>query len=88
VLVDDDGAVHAECRVDVPRSSVGAGDCLLAGFLAAGARGEDALATALQWAAAAVELPGSRIPTPADIDGRHAVVRQDIDHEQTLSPSS
>jgi 1-phosphofructokinase len=88
VLIDDDGAIHGECRVEVPRSSVGAGDCLLAGFLAAGARGEEALANALLWAAAAVEMPGSRIPTPADIDSRHAVVRRDIDRQQTLSPSS
>jgi 1-phosphofructokinase len=88
VLVDDEGAVHGQCAVDVPRSSVGAGDCLLAGFLAAGAHGENALATALQWAAAAVELPGSGVPTPADIDGRHPVIRRDIDREQALSPSS
>jgi 1-phosphofructokinase len=88
VLVDDDGVIHGECPVEFPRSSVGAGDCLLAGFLAAGARGEDALATALQWAAAAVEMPGSRIPAPADIDGRGAKVRRDIDRQQTLSSSS
>ena len=88
VLVDDEGAVHGQCRVDIPRSSVGAGDCLLAGFLAAGADGEHALATALQWAAAAVELPGSHMPTPADIDGRLPVIRRDIDRPQALSPSS
>jgi len=33
VLVDADGATHAEARVDHPRSTVGAGDALLAGFL-------------------------------------------------------
>jgi len=33
VLVDAGGAVHAEARVDRPRSTVGAGDALLAGFL-------------------------------------------------------
>lgn len=33
VLVDRAGAVHAEARVDRPRSTVGAGDALLAGFL-------------------------------------------------------
>ena len=88
VLVDDDGALHGQCPVEVPRSSVGAGDCLLAGFLAAGARGEQALATGLRWAAAAVELPGSRIPTPADIAGRHPIIRRDMDRRQALSPSS
>lgn len=33
VLVDHAGAVHAEARVGHPRSTVGAGDALLAGFL-------------------------------------------------------
>ncbi|MGH9247851.1 MAG: 1-phosphofructokinase family hexose kinase [Acidimicrobiales bacterium] len=88
MLVDADGVAHASCTVDVPRSSVGAGDCLLAGFLAAGARGEEALTTAVQWAAAAVALPGSRIPSPADIDGRVAQVRRDVDHEQLISRTS
>jgi 1-phosphofructokinase len=70
VLVDVDGVTRGECPVAEPRSTVGAGDCLLAGFVAAGASGGKALATALQWAAAAVELPGSGIPGPADI-ARH-----------------
>ncbi|NUP77542.1 MAG: 1-phosphofructokinase, partial [Nonomuraea sp.] len=54
-------------------SSVGAGDAMLAGFLAAGGRGVPALAEALAWGAAAVRLPGSRMPGPADID-RSAVL--------------
>uniref|UniRef100_UPI0010419CCE 1-phosphofructokinase family hexose kinase n=1 Tax=Actinomadura roseirufa TaxID=2094049 RepID=UPI0010419CCE len=44
VLVDDDGIVTGTAPVDRPRCTVGAGDALLAGFLAAGARGPDALA--------------------------------------------
>ncbi len=67
VLVDDDGVLSGDSPVDRPRSSVGAGDALLAGFLAAGARGRDALANALAWGAAAVSLPGSRMPGPDDI---------------------
>lgn len=59
VLVDPDGAVHGEAHVAGPRSTVGAGDALLAGFLAAGAHGPDALRTALGWAAAAVQQPGT-----------------------------
>jgi 1-phosphofructokinase len=88
VLVDDDGVAHAECHVDGRRSTVGAGDCLLAGFLASGARGQDALATAVRWAAAAVSLPGSRMPSPDDIAGRHASVRRGIDRHQLLSGST
>ncbi|HEY2948308.1 MAG TPA: 1-phosphofructokinase family hexose kinase [Micromonosporaceae bacterium] len=64
----NDGAAHAgECPVAVPRSSVGAGDALLAGFLAAGATGPPALAEGLAWGAAAVSLPGSRMPSPDDL---------------------
>ena len=64
LLVDADGAVHGEARA-VPRSTVGAGDALLAGFLAAH---DNPLAEALAWGAAAVSLPGSRMPGPDDID--------------------
>ncbi|HEX2771228.1 MAG TPA: 1-phosphofructokinase family hexose kinase, partial [Micromonosporaceae bacterium] len=67
VLVDDGGAHAGECPVLAPRSSVGAGDALLAGFLAAGAAGPEALAEALAWGAAAVSMPGSRMPGPADL---------------------
>lgn len=68
VLVDADGVVVGESPVAQPRSTVGAGDALLAGFLAAGARGPTALAEGLAWGAAAVSLPGSRMPGPADLD--------------------
>lgn len=79
VLVDDDGVVSGEAPVASPRSSVGAGDALLAGFLAAGAQGAAALGEGLAWAAAAVSLPGSRMPTPADLarDEVHIHARPD-----------
>jgi 1-phosphofructokinase len=67
ILVEDGRAWYGRCPVPEPRSTVGAGDAMLAGFLAAGARGEAALAEALAWASAAVSLPGSRMPGPADI---------------------
>ncbi|MBE1489852.1 1-phosphofructokinase [Plantactinospora soyae] len=67
VLVDADGVVVGESPVAQPKSTVGAGDALLAGFLAAGARGPDALAEGLAWGAAAVSLPGSRMPGPDDL---------------------
>ncbi|MFI5486111.1 1-phosphofructokinase family hexose kinase [Micromonospora echinaurantiaca] len=77
VLVDAGGVLAGAAPVPRPRSSVGAGDALLAGFLAAGgvaAAGEGdperaavALTEALAWGAAAVSLPGSRMPRPADI---------------------
>lgn len=71
VLVDENGVIHGAAPVIRPRSSVGAGDALLAGFLAAGAKGADALKLALAWGAAAVSLPGSRMPGPDDIGRQH-----------------
>lgn len=67
LLVDDDGVLLARGAQAEPRSTVGAGDALLAGFLAGGARGEKALIEAVAWGTAAVGLPGSRMPGPGDI---------------------
>jgi 1-phosphofructokinase len=85
VLVDDAGATHGECHVDSPCSSVGAGDALLAGFLATGGRGRAALAQALAWGAAAIALPGSRMPTRDDIRPHAVVIHQSIDYSRPLT---
>jgi 1-phosphofructokinase len=76
--------VHGVARAERPRSTVGAGDALLAGFLAAGGEGPDALAEGLAWGTAAVQLPGSQMPTPADLD--HGAVRlsDSIDRDRPL----
>jgi 1-phosphofructokinase len=74
VLLQDDQIWYGEGPVAEPRSTVGAGDAMLAGFLAAGARGEAALVEALAWATAAVGLPGSRMPSPGDIRRDHVRV--------------
>ncbi|WP_291383117.1 1-phosphofructokinase [Demequina sp.] len=70
LAVDATNAVHASAVVSHPQSTVGAGDCLLAGVLAAIERGsslEDALSTGVRWGAAAVALPGSTVPSPGDL---------------------
>jgi 1-phosphofructokinase len=67
VLVDATGACYARAAVTA-RSTVGAGDAMLAGFLAAGGAGPQALVEAVAWGTAAVSLPGSRMPLPAEID--------------------
>ncbi|MER5643920.1 1-phosphofructokinase [Streptosporangium sp. NPDC002524] len=72
ILLQDDQIWHGQCPVAEPRSTVGAGDAMLAGFLAGGARGESALVEALAWATAAVGLPGSRMPSP------HHIHRDDV----------
>jgi 1-phosphofructokinase len=68
VLVENGGAFHAEAEPVALRSTVGAGDAMLAGFLAAGGSGPAALAAAVAWGTAAVALPGSAMPDPAHID--------------------
>lgn len=72
VLVGPSGVVVGESRVDRPRSTVGAGDCFLAGFLSRFAADESdldaALLEALAWGAAAAALPGTGVPGPSDID--------------------
>jgi 1-phosphofructokinase len=75
VLVDDSGAHDATAPVATRRSTVGAGDALLAGFLAAGGKGPAALAEAVAWGSAAVSLPGSGMPVPANIDRSAVRVR-------------
>ena len=67
VLVDASGAVFGTAEAIDPVSTVGAGDALLAGFLAAGAQGAEALIEGMAWARAAVGLPGSQMPGPRDV---------------------
>lgn len=78
VLVERHGAdvavLHARGPQIHPVSSVGAGDALLAGFLAAGGSGRAALAEAVAWGTAAVSLPGSRMPEPTDVHPELVVV--------------
>ena len=53
------------------RSTVGAGDCSLAGYLLAdlaGASPAERLRTAVAYGAASASLPGSAVPTPAQVD--------------------
>jgi 1-phosphofructokinase len=62
VLVDAHGALWGQAPVTTVVNTVGAGDALLAGYL--GGRGDRsaALATALQWGAAAVQHEGTVLP--------------------------
>ena len=72
LLVTADELVHARATITAPLSTVGAGDCMLAGLLhglSTGLTAADALAGAVTWGAAAVTLPGSRVPAPHDLDG-------------------
>ncbi|MER7518933.1 1-phosphofructokinase [Streptomyces sp. NPDC126499] len=84
LLVSDDGVWYGTAAVKAVRSDVGAGDASLAGFLAAGGEGPEALAAALAHGAAAVQLPGSEMPTPADLDPSAVTVTADVPLDRAL----
>ena len=85
LLLEGELTAYATCPVETVRSAVGAGDALLAGFLAAGGTGPDALRHAVAWGAAAVALPGSQMPSPEDVRLDLATVTTDPDESILLS---
>lgn len=85
VLVTRGGTQYGESRVDRGRSTVGAGDAMLAGYLAGGVAGADAFVEALSWGAAAVGLPGSRMPGPGDVDRAAVRIHASVDLTRPLS---
>ncbi|MFC8226570.1 1-phosphofructokinase [Streptomyces sp. NPDC057287] len=85
LLVEPAGAHFASARVGAVRSDVGAGDASLAGFLSARGTGRAALSAAVAHGAAAVQLPGSAMPTPADLDPSAVVVTADVPMDLALT---
>ncbi|MER8046169.1 1-phosphofructokinase [Streptomyces sp. NPDC094032] len=85
LLVTADGVHYGRASVPVVRSNVGAGDASLAGFLAAGGDGPRALAAAVAHGAAAVQLPGSKMPTPADLDPAAVTVTAEVPLDLVLT---
>jgi 1-phosphofructokinase len=67
LYVDRSHVVHAEARVERVVNTIGAGDALLAGFLAAGG-GASAVGTAVAWATAAVATPSTGMRPVAATD--------------------
>ncbi|MBE4739843.1 MULTISPECIES: 1-phosphofructokinase [Streptomyces] len=84
LLLDASGAWYGTAQVAAVRSNVGAGDSSLAGFLIAGGQGPDALASAVAHGAAAVQLPGSVMPTPADLDPAAVTVTREVPADRAL----
>lgn len=87
LLVTSTDAVHARATISNPLSTVGAGDCMLAGLLhglSIGQSASDALTTGVLWGAAAVTLPGSRVPSHEDLRGIDVQVSTDPDLSLTL----
>ncbi|MCR8947372.1 1-phosphofructokinase [Streptomyces sp. OUCMDZ-4982] len=85
LLVEASGAYFATARVATVRSNVGAGDASLAGFLTAGGQGPGALASAVAHGAAAVQLAGSLMPTPADLDLAAVTSSADVPRDRPLT---
>ncbi|MCL7380084.1 1-phosphofructokinase [Streptomyces sp. 35G-GA-8] len=85
LLVSEAGTYFGSAAVAAVRSNVGAGDASLAGFLAAGGEGPDALASAVAHGAAAVQLPGSVMPSPADLDPSAVTVTADVPLDRPLT---
>ncbi|MEV4974490.1 1-phosphofructokinase [Streptomyces scopuliridis] len=85
LLVSGAGTYFGSAAVAAVRSNVGAGDASLAGFLAAGGEGPEALASAVAHGAAAVQLPGSVMPSPADLDPSAVTVTADIPLDRPLT---
>ncbi|MEU6366211.1 1-phosphofructokinase [Streptomyces sp. NPDC046931] len=85
LLVSDAGVWFGSAHVDAVRSNVGAGDSSLAGFLIAGGAGPEALASAVAHGAAAVQLPGSVMPTPGDLDPSAVTVTSEVPADRVLT---
>jgi 1-phosphofructokinase len=84
LYVDRERVAHAEAQVSDAQNPVGAGDALLAGFLAGGARPE-ALAAAVAWAVAAVRSPGTSMRTVTEADRAAVALHRSVDLARKLA---
>ena len=85
LYVDRSFEAHAELAVTHPRSTVGAGDATLAGFLTASDRPLEALRAAVAFGAAAVQLPGSQLPGPTDLQPDAVVLQEQPERARQLA---
>ena len=101
MLITPAGRWLATGPVREPRSTVGAGDALLAGYLSVAARevtpvaagaasstmdsAVGALVESVAYGAAAISLPGSRMPEPGDLDRGLVTLHTDFDPARVLS---
>lgn len=88
MLVDEAGVLHAEAFIASPRSTVGAGDALLAGYLGGtlttGGERAAVLREAVAWGSGALRLDGSRVPVITDADRAAVVVHGTPDPSRRL----
>jgi 1-phosphofructokinase len=88
LLVHSHGVMHASASVTNPKSTVGAGDALLAGYLAGSLSHEGdragALREAVAWGSAAVRVEGSHVPVITDADRAAVVLEVEPDPQRRL----
>jgi 1-phosphofructokinase len=90
VLVDAEGALWGQAPVQKVVSTVGAGDAMLAGYLSCRQGRTQALASALQWGAAAVQHEGTLFSpnastTPVTVTDSVDPTRRLRDHDPTVT---
>lgn len=85
LYVDRDVVSHAEASIEAVVNTVGAGDALLAGFVAAGG-GRAGLPVAIAWSVAAVRSPGTRMCPVTEADRAAVIVHERLDLERRLQP--
>jgi 1-phosphofructokinase family hexose kinase len=83
LAVADGTACHVEAPIDDLANTVGAGDALLAGYLAGGAT-VASLPEAVAWSVAACRAPGTRMPPVTPRDRQAVVVRGEPDGNRRL----
>lgn len=79
VLIDETGVVHGVAPTNDVKNTVGAGDGFLAGFLAGGGVGPDALASALSFGRAAVRSASTAFDPATDEDRAAVSLTTNID---------
>jgi 1-phosphofructokinase len=83
LFINENGVIHVEPESKVVGVPVGAGDILLATFIAGGAD-VAALPGAVSWSAASVPLEGTAIPTPQQAANVKVRVNQGLDENRSL----
>ena len=84
LYVDAETSIHGEARLDGVVNPVGAGDALLAGYLAAGGL-RTGLATAISWSAAACRSAGTHMEPLTERDRSSVVIHERVDPERRLA---
>jgi 1-phosphofructokinase len=83
IFITETGVIHVEPETKVVGVPVGAGDILLATFIAGGAD-LAALSEAVAWSAASVPLEGTAIPTAAQANQVKVKVNQNLEANRSL----